>query len=201
MTRLVLIRHGETDEGKNLSLCGWSDPCLNESGKKAALQLAEHLKELHIDVLVTSDLKRAKETASYLVESRGISQFARKELRELNFGEFEGYSMKAIERDYPELYSKLQSDFITFKYPKGESLYEMNTRVIAAIEGLLSEYEGKSIALVVHSGVIRCVLAHYIAGDIRRHWHFRADYCAASILELHEGFPVLVRLNDTAGIN
>lgn len=200
MTRLVLIRHGETDENKNQNLCGWSDPDLNSSGKKSALQLAEYLKELQLDVILTSGLKRANETANYLRANREVDILTKEEFRELNFGEFEGFRMKDIERDFPEIYKELRKDFIKFKFPKGESLYEMNSRVITATEGLLKEYEGKNIALVVHSGVIRCILAHYITGDIRRHWHFKIDYCGATILEIHEGFPILTKLNNTVNI-
>lgn len=201
MTKLVLIRHGETDENKNHNLCGWSNPCLNNSGRRAAMGLSNYLKDFDLDIIVSSGLKRTDETAELIKSNRDTILISNEEFKELNFGEFEGAKMQYIERNYPDLFKALEADFINFRFPMGESLHDMNTRVIAATTKLLKEYKGKNIALVVHSGVIRCIIAYFIAGDIKRHWSFKVDHCSVSILEFHEDFSVLTGLNDTTFLN
>lgn len=197
MTKLVLIRHGETDDNKDQYLCGWSDPCLNEAGRQAAEALAAYMRNIKLDTIVYSGLQRAEETAYIIGRGRNIPILVRESFKELNFGVFEGLRMKDIEMQQPELYKALEADFIHFRFPEGECLYDMNTRVIAATEALLEAYREATVALVAHSGVIRCILAHYITGDINKHWCFKVEHCSLSILELHEGFPVLTKLNDT----
>ena len=198
MTKLVLIRHGETDDNKNQNLCGWSNPCLNDNGRKAAEGLAKYLEDTELDLIINSGLKRSEETGAIISKEREIEQITLEDLRELNFGEFEGSKMIDIEKKHPELYRQMEKDFIHFKFPKGESLKEMNDRVIAATNKLLEDYKDKTIALVVHSGVIRCILAHFITGEINRHWSFKVEHCSISIMEIHQGFPVLTKLNDIA---
>jgi len=201
MTKLILIRHGETDDNKNQNLCGWSDPCLNDNGRKAAEALASYVKDIAFDLIITSGLRRSEETAAIIRKERKIEHLALEDLRELNFGDFEGSKMKDIKDKQPELYRQLEKDFIHFKFPKGESLKEMNARVIAATNKLLDDYKDKSLAIVAHSGVIRCILAHFITGDINKHWSFRVEHCSISVLEIHQDFPVLTKLNDIAFLN
>lgn len=196
MTKLVLIRHGETDDNKGQFLCGWSDPCLNEYGRQAAEELSSHMRRIKLDAIIYSGLQRAEETAYIIGRGRDIPIFVKESFKELNFGVFEGLRMKDIEMQQPELYKELERDFINFRFPEGESLYDMNKRVVAAIEALVEEYRDNTVALVAHSGVIRCILAHYITGDINKHWSFKVEHCSLSVLELHEGFPVLTKLND-----
>ncbi len=197
MTKLVLIRHGETNDNKGQLLCGWSDPCLNEYGRQAAEALSGHMRRMKLDAIIYSGLQRAEETAYIIGRGRDIPILVRESFKELNFGVFEGLRMKDIEMQQPELYKELERDFIHFRFPEGESLYDMNKRVIAATEALVEEYRENTVALVAHSGVIRCILAHYITGDINKHWSFKVEHCSLSILELQEGYPVLTKLNDT----
>ncbi|SCY94705.1 histidine phosphatase family protein [Alkaliphilus peptidifermentans] len=196
MTKLYLIRHGETDDNINKRLCGWSDPHLNARGRSEAEKLAKSLKNQHFDVVYHSGLKRTIETAEAIVNGRNYTAKALESLRELHFGQFEGISMEEVKEKHPQKFYELQSDYIEFCFPEGESLKEMHSRVVTGVEELLRVHEGQEILIVAHSGVIRSIIAHLITGDIKKHWSFKIDHCSVSIIESTPDFNILVKLNE-----
>lgn len=196
MVRLYLIRHGETGDNYNKRFCGWTDAPLNELGKSQSKKLGEAFKDLEIDIIYTSDLKRARETALCIKNDRKLLIRELDALRELNFGIAEGLIIEEIKERYPEVYEELENDYIRARFPKGESLEEMHNRVSRVIDAILDKHAGKTIALVAHSGVIRSIISHLITGDIKYHWSFKIDNCSISVIEKYEDFSVLTKLND-----
>lgn len=198
MVKINLVRHGETDHNKNQFLCGWSDPSLNDLGRQQAKKLALHLKGKVFDAVYTSGLKRTNETANVIMGKTDETIIAHEGLREIHFGDFEGQRMSSIEKEHPQLYKKLRDDSIHFCFPAGESLWKMHHRVNKTIEELILKHQGEEILLVVHSGVIRAIIAQLITGEIKKHWHFKIDHCSLSIVEAHRDFYLLSKLNETS---
>ncbi|AOY76347.1 histidine phosphatase family protein [Clostridium formicaceticum] len=195
MTELYLVRHGETEENRNSRFCGWTDAPLNEEGKLQAQKLIDVFKNIRIDVIYTSGLKRAVETASYTKKECPVYHL--EALRELNFGKAEGLTIEEIKERHPKVYEGLEKDYIKVKFPCGESLEEMHHRVAAAVDEILDKDRNKKILLVAHSGVIRSAISHLITGDIKYHWNFKVGHCSINKIEKHGDFCVLTSLNDT----
>lgn len=201
MTKLYLIRHGETEENIKGSFCGWLDVSLSPTGVLQAKMLGEALKRTEIDAIYTSGLKRTKETAEYIRGNNSYPVYHMENFRELNFGLAEGLTIEEIKKCHPELYEGLEKDYVKTKFPKGENLEEMHLRVTTAIDEILRDQENKNILLVAHSGVIRSIVAHLITGDIKYHWNFKIDHCSITVVENSEKFSILTRLNDTCHLS
>ncbi|KAB3529152.1 alpha-ribazole phosphatase [Alkaliphilus serpentinus] len=196
MIRLYLVRHGETEFNYHKNLCGWSDVSLNGKGRLQAQRLASAIKDLELDIIYTSDLKRTKETAEYILKDRSCSFIELDFLREMHFGDFEGHTMVEIETKYPEDFAKIREDSINYCFPSGESMDQMHKRVTKGIDDLLNKSKEKNILLVAHSGVIRSTIAHLLTGDIKKHWNFKINHCTLSVIERVEGFNILTKLNE-----
>jgi len=197
MTKLYLIRHGQTGDNYSQRFCGWTDAPLNELGKSQAQSLTSAFEDIEIDIIYTSDLKRAKETASYIKKGKGFFVKELDSLRELNFGVAEGLIVEEIKEKHPQVYEDMEKDYIGAKFPEGESLEDMHNRVSQAIDDILVKHDGQSIALVAHSGVIRSIISHLITGDIKHHWSFKIDNCSITVIEKDKNFAFLTKLNDT----
>ncbi|SET32591.1 alpha-ribazole phosphatase [Natronincola peptidivorans] len=197
MTKLYLIRHGETEENRNSRFCGWKNVSLNQKGRLQAEKLGQLLKNTTIDIIYTSGLKRTKETAEYIKINHEVPIYATEDLKELNFGKVEGLTLQEIKIHYPEVFRGLEKDYIKLRFPEGESLEEMHGRVTNAVDRIIQNNLGNNIVLVAHSGVIRSIIAHLITGDIKHHWNFKIDHCSITVLEIHENFAVLTKLNDS----
>ena len=98
--KLILIRHGESEGNVQRRFSGFQDVNLTEKGIWQAERLAYRLKELPVDVVYSSDLKRAKHTAEIVFGSRGIDIIPNSNLREMNFGVWEGYTFEEVMSKY-----------------------------------------------------------------------------------------------------
>lgn len=201
MTKLYLVRHGETNENKNSRFCGWNDVALNDTGRGQAKKLQEAFRSIKLDVVYTSSLKRTKETASFIKGDINHPIHHIESLRELHFGKAEGLTIDEIKKCYPEVYEGLEKDYTKAKFPEGESLEDMHQRVATAIDEISQRHADKSVLIVAHSGVIRSIVAHLITGDIKYHWNFKIDYCSITIIERQGDFSILTKLNDTCHLN
>jgi probable phosphoglycerate mutase len=153
-TELLLIRHGQSQDvvpGSEESL----DPPLSEKGRDQAAKLARRLEPKHIDAVYASDLKRAVQTA----EPLGLPVTQRKELREVWLGDWERgeFRRRAHERD-PEFQKFAEAgrwDLI----PNSEGDSAFRARVSGAVNQILTEHAGQTVAVFCHGGVINAYLA------------------------------------------
>lgn len=155
MKRLILIRHGETADHLAGKYCGFTDPSLNNKGRRQAERLAAKLKDARVDAVYSSDLRRAYETAAIIFKSKTIKKMP--ELREMNFGIFEGLKYREIVRKYPEVYRDWINDPSKIKVPAGESFGTFSRRVKDALSFILSWRKKGVIAVVTHAGPIRVI--------------------------------------------
>ncbi len=195
--KLILIRHGETDHNVENRMSGWTEATLSQKGIEQAGLLAKRLEHVRIHRVITSGMERAEETASivfpHLCKSREIVD----RLKEMNFGTMEGLTMDDIRDEYPDDFRQLQKMTGKYVFPKGESLRSFHKRIQSAAQKLMKLPNDETIAVVAHSGTIRCLLAGWIANDWRAHWRFRIDHCSITVVDFYDGFPVLDLCNDT----
>ncbi len=163
VVHMTLVRHGETDWNKEAKLQGGdADIGLNATGKKQALKAAEGLaKGEKYDVVISSSLKRAKETAEILSQKLGIPFVGQwSELNERLMGTWSGLPIAQVLKDHPNSIDGAES--ITFHHvtpTDGESLQMFTQRTQRACDKLLKEFAGKRVLVVAHGGTIRAMHA------------------------------------------
>lgn len=154
-TRLIAIRHGETAWNVDARIQGHIDIPLNERGQWQASQAGKALAHESIDVIYSSDLKRAHSTAQALAATTAAPVVTDSGLRERCFGQFEGHSFPDIENSHPEQalrWRKRDPEFVPDG--GGESLVMLRQRIADTVERLAKEHAGQQIALVAHGGVM-----------------------------------------------
>ncbi len=154
MTRFIAIRHGETRWNVEQRIQGQGDSPLTAAGLEQADAIARRLADEHFDVLVSSDLGRAAETARRIGERCGIPVVTDARLRERNFGVGEGLSYDEIGARYPGAFSRAGEIDPDVAIPEGESRREFHERVTAAFADLAREHAGQRVAVVCHGGVL-----------------------------------------------
>ncbi len=196
-TRLIFVRHGETEWNVLRRLQGHSDTPLNELGRAQAAAAAQRLAGYaDVDVILTSDLKRAAESAAIIAEATGAEVRHEPRLRELSFGVFEGLTWDEIGERHAEMRAAWLAD--RDQPPEGgESMADFTARLDALLGHVLSAYEGKTVVLATHGGTIRELL--FIAMGLPS-LQERLGYVGnASLSEVayYDGRAVLVSFNDT----
>lgn len=197
MTRVFLIRHGETNYSLQNRYCGFSDPCLNGTGIRQAERLACRLRNEKIEAVYSSDLKRAYETAKIIFQDKMIEKQA--DFREMNFGALEGLTYSQIIQRYPELYQGWLSNLTGVNAPSGEGMRDLRGRVKKRLSFILSQHKGKTIAIVAHAGPIRVILSDALKYKAKMFWQIGQENGALNILEYSEKLALkVIKVNDTA---
>lgn len=165
-TTLYIVRHGETDWNVKEIVQGQSDqPALTKEGKKQVQDLAKKFKNIYFDIIFSSDLSRAKETAQIINLERKLVINTNKLLREKSLGRHEGKLLMVYREENKEALEKIEHlndrDWWNFKVSEDE---ESNDEIIARFLTILREisvtYIGKTILVVTHGGVMRALLVH-----------------------------------------
>ncbi len=156
-TKIILIRHGESLGNANRTILGHTDLDLSPLGYEQANATAEHLKCEKIDVIYSSDLKRALNTALPHAKIRNMDVICSKNLREIYVGDWENMKIDDIIAKWgrEEYEDKWQNNFGTYKFPNGESVIEGGTRFYNEVLRICRENEGKTILIAAHAAVIR----------------------------------------------
>ena len=154
MTELILIRHGETDWNRQMRFQGHIDVPLNAAGQAQAARLAERLAREPLQVLVSSDLLRARQTAAPLAARLGLALVADAGLREQGFGELEGLRTADVQRERPEVWAAWSRHDQHYAVPGGESTHGFHERVLAAVQRLAVQHAGRTLGIVTHGGVL-----------------------------------------------
>lgn len=200
-TRLYLIRHGETDYNRQERIQGQSDIALNERGREQARAIAERLSGEAIDIIYTSDLSRAIETAEIITDRTGAEIVAEPALRETNYGEWEGKTRHELLQLYPREVEFHRRDAFNYAPPSGEPRKELMERVVECLEDVVRKEKGKRVAVVTHTGPCY-IFVHYVLGvAVKARSPFRIENGSITIIERCRGWWELVLLNDTSHLD
>ncbi|MDP0488754.1 MAG: histidine phosphatase family protein [Fusobacterium sp. JB021] len=192
MSKIILIRHGETDMNKDNLYHGILDPELNNTGIKQAEKAYDIVKNLDYDKIFSSNLKRAYETAEIL-NYKNLNIEISDKIRELNFGIFEGLSYNQISKKYPKELEIATKNWKTYDFKTGESPLVLQKR---AVEFINSLDKNLNYLIVTHWGIICTVLSYYFSGNLDAYWKFKVNNCGIIIIEFDENnFPILAGFN------
>lgn len=173
---LYLIRHGETDYNKERKIQGSCDIPLNEYGRELARETAEGLKDIPFDVIFTSPLCRARETAEWIARGRQIPVYEDKRLQEICFGEYEGLCCGRRGYNVPDggvFFDTFFFDTENYQAPPGgESFEDVISRTGAFLTELLQkrEYQDKTVLLSTHGCALKAILANIYHTPVAEFW-------------------------------
>ena len=155
-TRFCLVRHGETDWNAARRLQGYTDIPLNARGLAQANQMAKALKRAHFqfDVLYTSDLQRAKQTAQAIEHLYSVSAISHSLLKERHLGALQGLTTSEAPLLEPALWQAHLSRDIHQELRGGESILQFADRIKNALDHIKRQHSGKTILLVSHGGAL-----------------------------------------------
>ena len=167
MTKFILVRHGQSEANKKGLFAGHSDFPLSELGLLQAEKTAEYILENHkIDIIYSSDLKRAYSTALPVSKRTGIEIIPDTRLREIYAGEWEGMKFEDIAEKFPEDRTLWKNDIANSRPTDGESVREIASRILARLTEIGEEYDGKTVLVTFHATPIRSMQALWQTGSI-----------------------------------
>lgn len=161
--RVIFFRHGETDWNKADLVQGHTDNTLNENGIRQAEILRDKLRREGIQHILSSDLKRALQTAFIVAKGCSATISLHPEIREVNFGAAEGKPRSQMRTEYPRLYELLShpelSDSHEMAFPGGETRMQVFKRASEKLYDFLSNEDLDVVGVSTHGGVIGSILA------------------------------------------
>jgi probable phosphoglycerate mutase len=156
-TRIVGVRHGETEWNAQMRMQGQLDTHLSERGRWQARRAAEALAGEGIEAIFASDLSRALDTAQAIAAVVGLPIATDRGLRERSFGIFQGHTYAEIDTRWPEDAARWRCHDPAFRPAGGESLVEFSARAVAAVTRIAERSRGRTILVVSHGGILDCL--------------------------------------------
>jgi broad specificity phosphatase PhoE len=166
VTRLVLVRHGETVWHAENRYAGRSDVALTPRGHEQAERLAEWAVPAELDAIWCSPLSRARETAAAPARASGLEPNVDPRLRELDFGSVEGLTTAEMRQQCPEELEAFQSDPVANHLPGGEDPRDAVARAVACLHDIARGHPAGRVLVVAHTTLIRLTLCHLIGVPI-----------------------------------
>ena len=172
--KLYVARHGETAWNAEYRVCGSTDLPLTESGLAQAEVLADLVRDKGIDVIVSSPMVRAVQTATPSARALGLPLMTDDRLREQDYGIYEG-----VPRNDPDFLANKRQFCV--RYPGGESMMMLAARVYGALEDLKQKYPDKTVLIVCHGAVCRTIRTYF--ADMTNEEYFSYSPDNASLAE------------------
>jgi probable phosphoglycerate mutase len=167
ITRVYLIRHGETELSAEDRFSGGTDVDLSDHGRWQAGCLASRLANDNIAAFYCSPMRRTIETASILSAPYRMTPIHREGLREIHHGHWETMHREEVEAQFPGEYAAWQEDPFTFAPEGGESGVMVMARALPVIREIVVNHAGQTVAVVSHKATIRLVLSSLLGFDAR----------------------------------
>jgi broad specificity phosphatase PhoE len=199
MTRVVLVRHGQTAWNREVRFRGRADVALDGFGLKQAEATGHYVAaRWPVAAVYTSRMGRAMQTAEAIARAHGLRAQPLEGLLDIDFGAWQGLSPDEVTRRYPDLYRAWLEAPHTVHFPRGEGLDDVRNRVVAALDEAVAQHMGQTVALVSHMVVNRVLLCAMLGLGNERFWRLQQDTCAVNVFDVAEdGACTIVLLNDT----
>jgi len=201
MTRIILVRHGQTEwnvgseAGERFR--GRVDLSLDDTGLAQAQAVAERLADQLIVAVYSSPLKRAVETARPTAQQLGLPVQPLPGIIDINYGDWQGLSPDEVAQAHPDLYPRWLEKPHLVKFPHGESLRQVRLRGMAALKEVAARHDGRVILLVAHQVVNKVLVCAMLGLDNSHFWRIRQDNGCLNVFEHREGIFTAVLINDT----
>lgn len=169
--KIYLMRHAQTDDNLIKRYTGGSDKVgINKEGKKQIERIIPLLQKKKIKVIYSSPFRRCLETASFIKKYLNVELMIEERLKEVNYGRWQGLTSTEVKKLFPEIYKARGENPALIAPPGGETLQEMQNRVIQLINEVNSSRE--NVLFVTHGSCIHVALIYYQGIDLNRFWIF-----------------------------
>lgn len=191
MIKTVFIRHG--DIGRKNQYIGKTDLPLSSLGKKQVENLLPLLVDLKITTVYCSPFLRCRQ--SYDCLKLSVPPQLTKEIREVDFGDWEEKTFSEISAESPGLIEKWATMEGNFTFPEGENLTSFHSRIISFVETKLKNHTEEIVLIITHGGVIRHLVCYLLGLSFNDYLKFKIDYGSLTVIDLFESGGVLESLN------
>jgi len=198
--KLLLVRHGETDWNLERRYQSYSDIQLNQAGIQQAQALARRLSKEKIDIIYSSDVSRAVETANYISREQEPVPAIRcdSRWRELAFGKWEGLNHTEIQAQWQTEVNAWYEDPVNISPPEGETMLQMSDRVRSALNEVQKKNEDETILIVSHGGTIQILLCILLGMALNRYWQFHVHQSSLTTIQFYKDASILNLFNDVS---
>jgi len=167
-TNIFLVRHGQTTWNLEKRWQGSKNSNLTALGVQQAQKTKEYLDKCHIDSAYVSPLQRAQDTMTILLEDKDIQAIILDDIQELNIGPWEGVTQEDTKQTDPHEFHNFWKAPDRFSLKGAETFYELQKRVVQALNTIFNKHEGCNILLVSHWISIKVALAHFSTTPISK---------------------------------
>ena len=198
MSRVYLVRHGQTAWNVGEIFRGRADIPLDETGKREVHLAGETLRNETLHAVYSSPLSRSMETAENIAKFHDISVTPLDAIVDISYGEWEGLGNQEVQQKYPELHALWLSEPHKVLFPGGESLDEVRSRTIAALDDLLVKHQEENFALVAHRVPNKVICCALLGLDNSHFWRIQQDTASTNLFVYRNGQWIISYLNDTS---
>ncbi|HEX6521777.1 MAG TPA: histidine phosphatase family protein [Streptosporangiaceae bacterium] len=197
-TATLLLRHGETPMSVEKRYAGTSDVPLTDAGAGQAAAAAKRLGAAGLDIIVTSPLLRAQQTAAAVASVSGADVVIEEGFRETDFGVWEGLTFAEVRARWPDEMTTWLAD-PTVAPPGGESFAAVRARVSAALDRVLGLYNERRVLIVSHVTPIKALIVRALLAPPAALFRMHLDVAALCEIDWYSDGPAVLRsFNDTA---
>ena len=198
MTKLYLVRHGQTAWNVGEIFRGRADIPLDETGRQEAELAGEALRGEAIHAVYSSPLSRSFETAQHIATFHNLPVEPLEAIIDISYGDWEGLSNEKVRESYPELHKLWHEHPHKVRFPRGESLDEVRARSMTAVSRLMVKHKGQTIVLVAHRVPNKVVCCALIGLDNSHFWRIQQDTACTNLFTHKNGQWLITFLNDTS---
>lgn len=197
MTILLLIRHASNDYLKEGRLAGRTPGVhINAQGQREADELARRTAHVPLEAIYSSPLERAQDTANAIAQCHRLPVEVVPGLTETHAGDWTGRKISEINNT--DTWKQIQTQPVGVALPGGgESVDQVQARMVGAIEAIRRKHPDGVIAVVSHADPLKSVVAHYTGTDLNHFQRFQISPASVTVLSVNDDGSALVRLNDT----
>jgi probable phosphoglycerate mutase len=203
-TRLIVIRHGQTAWNVGAGeerFRGRTDLPLDHVGFDQARAVAGRLKGESIAALYASPLLRARQTVAPLADDLGLAVQPHDGLLDIDYGSFQGLTHSQAASAHADEYARWRTYPAQVRFPGGESLADVQSRLLALLDDLLADHPGQTIVLVGHQIVNKVLVCTLLGLGLDRIWRIRQDTAGLDLFQRANGAWITLGLNDTCHLD
>jgi probable phosphoglycerate mutase len=202
MMKFILIRHGETAWNKEERFRGRKNIALNDSGILQAKMAAEFLSRYKIDLIYSSPMQRALQTAVEIRRGRDIEINIDEGIADMDFGQWEGMKVSEVKEKYPELFAIWLSAPHQCQIPGGENFQMVLERSLKTVDKIRELMDVETVLIVTHRVVTMLLLCYYLGLDLARFWDIRQGLTAINVISFKDkGRYCIDLINETCHLS
>jgi probable phosphomutase (TIGR03848 family) len=196
--KIALVRHAVTPHTGPLLSGRTPGVDLSDKGREQAAALGERLAPLPIKAVYASPIERTTQTAQAIADHHGLTVQALEGVIEADYGEWTGGKLTDLART--DLWQTVQRAPSRARFPGGETLSEMQARIVVALDEVATAHPGELVVVVSHADPIKSAIAHYTGLHLDLFQRIHVSPASVSILELSPLGSTLVKCNDTGSL-